>query len=159
MLILRIVFSVLVVAMAPAQTKFVHPVQQESREDALFRHIAQLARDNELELDLVFRVIHVESRWKEDVVSYAGAVGLMQVMVPTGREILKDETISVESLKNPFVNVTAGIKYLAWLRVQFNGDMELVLLSYNRGIGRVKFDLAMGSDPDNGYGALIRRSL
>lgn len=120
--------------------------------------ITQTAKRYKFSPRLIRSIIHVESSGKAASVSSRGAVGLMQVKVSTAREIMRNTKITAQQLKDPFLNVEAGTKYLRWLMKQFNGDLDLALTAYNRGIGRVKQDIKNGIDPYNGYKDKVLRS-
>jgi len=63
--------------------------------------------------------------------SRAGAIGLMQVMPGTGRELgLRP--------RRPNSNVLAGAAYLGRLLVRFDGDLSLALAAYNAGPSAVE---------------------
>jgi len=45
----------------------------------------KMALKHQVDISLIFAMIKQESSWRSDVVSHAGAIGLMQIMPPTGR--------------------------------------------------------------------------
>jgi soluble lytic murein transglycosylase len=96
---------------------------------------------------LVFAVITVESRFKPEAVSRAGAVGLMQIMPGTG-EILAEEVgygnYSVDMLNDPEINIRLGTYYVAKLRRKYDSDV-LTLAAYNAGEGRIDSYLTTSS--------------
>ena len=88
---------------------------------------------------LLSSLIYQESRFDPNVVSWAGAFGLMQVMPTTGDNFGIDITSAT-----PKENVSAGIKYLEWLDSYFkelvpddNERLKFVLGSYNAGPGHI----------------------
>ena len=88
----------------------------------------------------VAAMISVESSFNQDAVSPSGAVGLMQIMPATGREIagkigLKD--YSRTELKNPSVNIMIGCWYFRKLLERF-GSREKALIAYNAGPGNLE---------------------
>lgn len=92
--------------------------------------IEKAARSTGLDPDLIRAVIRVESSFRSDAVSGAGAQGLMQLMPGTAAEL---------GVTNPFdaeQNVMAGATYLARQLKRF-GDIRLALAAYNTGPGRV----------------------
>lgn len=80
---------------------------------------------------LVKAVVAVESGFRPDVTSRAGAVGLMQLMPGTAKDL------GVVDRTDPRENVLGGTRYLAFLLKHF-GDEELAIAAYNAGPGRVK---------------------
>ena len=77
--------------------------------------------------ELVHAIITQESGWNPSAVSAKGAMGLMQLMPATAQEY---------GVRNPFdiaENLSGGVRYLAALMQQFNGDFRLVLAAYYRG--------------------------
>lgn len=86
-------------------------------------------------------VIQAESRFRADVQSHRGAVGLMQLMPDTAEWIagqMGDQRYSVVSLSDPEVNIRYGIWYLAVLQKEFDGNDILALAAYNAGRGNVQ---------------------
>jgi soluble lytic murein transglycosylase-like protein len=81
---------------------------------------------------LLASVIRVESRFRPDAVSHAGAVGLMQVLPTTGRQY------GVSDLVDPRKNIAAGSRHLAYLIDRYEGDLDLALAAYNAGEGSVR---------------------
>ncbi len=84
-----------------------------------------------IERELVHAVIEVESGGQSRAVSPAGAAGVMQLMPATAAEF------RVGSRFDPDENIRGGVAYLAWLRDRCDGDLRLMLASYNAGHARV----------------------
>ncbi|MDI6781443.1 MAG: lytic transglycosylase domain-containing protein [bacterium] len=94
---------------------------------------------------LVSAVVKVESNFQPYAKSPRGAIGLMQIMPETGKEMakkLKIKSFTASDLNNPEINLQIGLYYLARLKKQFNGDMYLVLAAYNGGSANVQKWLA-----------------
>lgn len=87
---------------------------------------------------LVDAIIKQESGGRPDVVSDAGAVGLMQILPSTAKEIAAELGVEKYDLKDPETNRLFGAHYIKKLLQQFGGDVELALTAYHSGPGRVK---------------------
>lgn len=106
------------------------------------------AEDYGLDPALVCAVIKCESNWDEDVVSHAGAVGLMQVMPDTASHLAEMGLVDAGSysptdLTDPLVNIEYGCAYLAYLHESLSSTEEVVA-AYNAGLGAVQGWLADG---------------
>ena len=105
---------------------------------------------------VAYRLVQVESNFKRTARSTADAFGYTQVQLPTARHY--DRSVTVTRLMDRDVNLRLGFRYLRDLLSQFEGDMHLALLAYNRGPGRVEQILAEGGDPGNGYSSAVLRT-
>lgn len=86
---------------------------------------------------LITAQMYSESRFRPDARSSAGAIGLMQVMTNTGKQL------RMHKLTDPETNIHAGIKYMHWLSEKFESELPIedrmwfTLASYNAGLGHV----------------------
>ncbi len=88
---------------------------------------------------LVFALVRQESVFAPGVRSRAGAVGLMQVMPATGRQLERRGRRGPRpDLLDPTVNARLGVTYLKQLLDAFEGDPVLALAAYNAGPSRVR---------------------
>ncbi len=94
-----------------------------------------------LDPNLLHGVMRVESVFQRNIVSYAGAVGLMQIMPRTGARIahaLGDADFTTTDLLDPETNLTFAAWYLASLIQRFEGHLPLAIASYNGGPHNVR---------------------
>ena len=105
---------------------------------------------------MVLAVIRTESDFYPDVISSAGACGLMQLMPETFR-FLRDEKFGDSHPDNaifdPNVNIHYGTYYLSYLYDAF-GNWFTALAAYNAGEGRVREWL---KDPELSPGGRLQR--
>ena len=89
---------------------------------------------------LVLAVMRVESDFKPNALSSAGAVGLMQLMPDTFAYLTHDklnENLAPEALWDPDTNLRYGTYYLSYLLARFP-HLPTALAAYNAGEGNVE---------------------
>jgi membrane-bound lytic murein transglycosylase MltF len=97
--------------------------------------------------------------------SRSGAIGLMQLLPATAKDMGFDDVTGVDA------NLHAGIKYMAWLRDHYFSDpgvpaparVDFALAAYNAGVGRVRRWRSEapdhGLDPNRWYGHVEKLAL
>lgn len=81
-------------------------------------------------------IIRQESAFKADIVSHAGAIGLMQVMPPTGAQLARahgPDGFTEASLTKPEVNLHLGAAFFVDMSRRYDNELPLVLSAYNAG--------------------------
>jgi len=126
-------FVALAAADGPAwYQRLYHPLRHEAT-------IARAARTSGVDPYLVAAVISAESDFREDVVSSAGAVGLMQVKPSTAKSVARkadiDGPVTAETLVGASLNIRIGTEYLAELLARYDGDVPQAVAAYNAGLG------------------------
>lgn len=140
--------------MARHQAFRVEPGKPVSPYDELVRELAQ---DTDFDWRLLIAQMYQESRFNPEARSFAGAVGLMQVLPRTARQF----DIHGD-LTDPETNIRAGLEFLQWLEHRFPARLPLderiyfSLAAYNAGHGHVqdarRLARQLGKNPDLWFG-------
>jgi membrane-bound lytic murein transglycosylase F len=114
--------------------------------------IRTYAEAHGLDWRLIVSQMYQESEFDPRARSFAGAVGLLQVLPRTA------EPMGLSDLEDPATNIEAGVRYLAWVRDRFEDDLPFwertwfSLAAYNAGHGHVldarRIAAEKGLDPD-----------
>jgi soluble lytic murein transglycosylase len=98
------------------------------------------ARNVDLPLSLLFAISRQESAFAADVISPAGARGLMQLMPATAKQVARQHNIrykSQQQLFDPEKNISLGSRYFKDMMLRFADNRILSIASYNAGPHRV----------------------
>ena len=87
-----------------------------------------MAKEYDVNYNLIKAVIQTESSWNVKARSRVNALGLMQVM----KACATDYKTPHSEMYDPYVNITVGTMYLSKLLKQFP-DVETALVAYNEG--------------------------
>jgi hypothetical protein len=93
--------------------------------------IESASKTYDIPVALIHAVVRVESNYKPDVVSSAGAQGLMQLMPGTASDM------KVTDPFDPEQNIQGGTKYLRRLADHYDGDIIKTLAAYHAGFRAV----------------------
>ncbi len=92
--------------------------------------------------NLIYALIKAESNFNEKAHSTKDALGLMQLMESTAKDIVKKTDLEIssnnirESLLDSEININLGTKYLSILIEKYK-NIEIAITAYNAGIGTV----------------------
>lgn len=90
---------------------------------------------------LVAAIIKTESNFSKTAKSPDGAIGLMQLMPSTAKELSQElgyKIFTSTDLVNPELNIELGIYYISKLSKEFHDNQILTLAAYNAGLGKVQ---------------------
>jgi soluble lytic murein transglycosylase len=109
-----------------------------------------LGDDKVIEAALVHALTRQESEFNPSTVSSAGAVGLMQLLPSTAKEVARAFDLKFEKDKltrDPSYNVSLGTAFLYQLIRSYDGSYVMALAGYNAGPGRVRQWVRQFGDP------------
>ncbi|MFH1139073.1 MAG: lytic transglycosylase domain-containing protein [Pseudomonadota bacterium] len=125
---------------SPGQKKVVSPSTEKPWPPEMDAIVERAAQENELDPELIRAVIKTESAFDHQALSGAGAMGLMQLMPGTARDLGVDDPF------DPAQNVSGGSRYLRQMLDRYSGDLTKALAAYNWGPGAL--DRSTGTWPD-----------
>lgn len=102
--------------------------------------VMSAAKEFDLDPFLIWALMRQESQFQPQVVSKAGAVGLMQMMPATAGDIAARLGVPIEEVKldDPEINIRFGSFYLRSMLDQFSNNADMALAAYNGGGGNVR---------------------
>lgn len=125
------------------------------RERSVLPLVSAAAKEFDVPSAMILAVIRTESDFREDALSRAGAMGLMQLMPQTFAWLcdVQQEPHAASEITDPETNIRFGTYYLSYLYEKF-GSWRVALAAYNAGEGRVSEWLM---DPTLSSGGTLRR--
>lgn len=101
--------------------------------------VSTASRKTGISEELIWAVMHRESKFRQHATSSAGAEGLMQLMPLTAKETAARLQIceSERDLCQPEQNVLLGASYMKQLIQRFNGELPRAVAAYNAGAANV----------------------
>ena len=100
------------------------------------------AAESGVDPHLIAGVMYAESSGRKDVVSSAGALGLMQLSHDSAKDAARKldlpEPTREALLEDASLNIRLGARHLAWLLEYEGPDLERVLAAYNAGRTKVR---------------------
>ena len=99
------------------------------------------ARKSAVDSGWVYGIMRAESLFIPDARSHANALGLMQLLPSTGRQVARRLGMAYagnQTLLNPAANLRLGAEYLRQMRDRFGGNIAMATAAYNAGPHRVK---------------------
>jgi hypothetical protein len=131
----RMDFSGIAAQFTSSPSKIKQPVPKIDREppkNNLDNIIENASKKYDVDEGLIRAVVKAESNFKTQSTSPKGAMGLMQLMPETAKEL------GVNDPYDPAENIMGGTRYLKQLLKRYDGDIPTALSAYNWGMGNVE---------------------
>lgn len=105
-------------------------------------YVEKYSKEYGVDENIIYATIKAESNFENDAKSIKEAIGLMQLMKNTAKDVADKIDLDIDKnniekeLLNPDININLGTKYLSMLIENYN-NIEVALTAYNAGIGTV----------------------
>lgn len=106
------------------------------------QYVSKYSEMYNVDENLVYALIKAESNFNSNAKSNKGAIGLMQLMEDTAKDVIKLVDLEVNGnlisdlLLDSDININLGTKYLSTLLERYQ-SIELAVAAYNAGIGTI----------------------
>jgi soluble lytic murein transglycosylase len=100
--------------------------------------VVEMSHRSGVDPHLSLAIMREESRFDPRAVSFANAVGLMQLLPSTARGVLGARDLTESGLLDPALNIRSGTAYLGSLLRSYGGNVPLAVAAYNAGPGGVR---------------------
>lgn len=113
--------------------------------------VEKFSKEYSLDKRMVFSVIKIESNFKKESLSKAGAIGLMQLLPSTASDMAKRLNIGENyDLYDEEINIRLGCYYLSYLLDYYDGNIINSLCAYNWGLSNVNNWIEKGNFESSG---------
>ena len=128
-----LIVAIAVVFSAVHIAKIVYPKDYED-------YVLKYSEEFNVSKDLIYAIIKTESNFNADAKSAKDAIGLMQIIGPTGEwiaETLGFDDFYEDILFDPETNIKMGTYYISYLLKMYENDEKCALCAYNAGYKNV----------------------
>lgn len=115
------------------------PILQTAYPNLYWDEVTEAATGYGYDPRIFHALVREESSFNKDIVSWAGARGLSQLMPATARRVGEwlDINVTRQSSFDPLTNLRIGSRYMEFLQDRFRGNMFLAVGGYNAGEGNI----------------------
>ena len=137
-----IILIIIVIAFIITIMKVPNQIQKLIYKKEYSEYVEKYAESYNVDENLVYAVIKAESNFNPNAKSSKDAIGLMQLVESTAKDVSKKVDIQLtddelkEKLLEPEININLGTKYLSILIDRYQ-NVEVAVTAYNAGIGTV----------------------
>lgn len=140
--VLKILLAISVICIIILSLDISTKIQKIIYKKQYTEEVSKYSKEYNIDENLVYAVIKAESNFNAEAKSSKNAIGLMQLMEATAKDIIKRVDLQIsddelqEKLKNVDININLGTKYLSMLLEKYK-NVEIAITAYNAGIGTV----------------------
>jgi len=131
----KVIVAVLIILLIVAIRITVYTVYGKNYES----YVQKYSREYNIDENLIYAIIRVESKFKKQAISHKGAKGLMQVMDETAKWIAYKNDDETENLNiyDVETNIKYGSWYISYLLDKYDDNVDYTVMAYNAGQGNV----------------------